>query len=202
MIIVWVNIDRNGPLLLWAVYVRAGLVRAGFGEGGLWWENMAAQADEVFSDVISMDIFGENLLNSETILYESVSNEDKEDILKLVGEIESATSREVIDFTSQETPTLPQRHKSLTDADLDKLAAKNNAEATVYQTKWAITVFKGKNLHSKPPIIEKLHETWLGCFPSAATMLNTVDGENAFSVGVQFESCRSRSHTSLVPKES
>ena len=120
---------------------------------------MVEEADEVISDIISMDIFGENLLDSDTILYENVSNEDKEDILKLVGEIESTTSREVIDFTSQETPNVLQQHKNLTDADLDKLASINSAEATVYQTKWAITVFKCKHFHSKPQIIEKLHET-------------------------------------------
>ena len=120
---------------------------------------MADQADDRFSEVVSFDFLPEDLLDSDIILSENIDPANKEDIMSLVEQLNNATSREVIDFVSQDTPQLPLRHKGVTDAELDRLAAKNSAEATIYQTKWAITVFKGKKFDSKALIFKKSNKT-------------------------------------------
>ena len=80
-------------------------------------------------------------------------------MIRIVSELESVNSREVIDFATQQDTILPQRHKEVTDLELDRLASKNNAESTVYQTRWAITVFKGIIFHLSALISSKIHKT-------------------------------------------
>ena len=87
------------------------------------------------------------IFDSDAILTETLTQDEKEEMLTIVQGLEGINSRELIDFTSQEF-TIPgnaanQRHKQVTSEELDRLANKNSAENTQYQTKWAVTVFKG-----------------------------------------------------------
>ena len=119
------------------------LCEAGLCEAGLCEVKMACGADGDFLDTIDIDLFEGDIIETENILTGNISDEQRDQLLKLVDQIDGSTSKEVIDFATQEEAKLPSRHKSVTDEELDRLASKNSFEATVYQTKWAVTVFKG-----------------------------------------------------------
>ena len=90
--------------------------------------------------VITFYIFDTN--DSEDINYfaEELSKDEQEEVDRVLGLLESANSKELMDFQTQETGA---RHISVSETELDRLAGKNNAQTTNYQTKWAVTVFKG-----------------------------------------------------------
>ena len=69
-----------------------------------------------------------------------MTQEEEEEVQNVVSLLDSVNSKELIDFATQQTE---HRHRSISEAELDPLAGKNNAQTTVYQTKWAIAVFKG-----------------------------------------------------------
>ena len=75
----------------------------------------------------------------------NLTQEEKEEMYVLVNELEGVNSRELIDFTSQQdAASEPPRHKAINTQELDRLAHKNCAEQTHYQTKWAVAVMKGE----------------------------------------------------------
>ena len=101
---------------------------------------MATGGSTVDSGLITFDIFEGDLLNQDDVFTGNLTQEEQEEIKTIVSEIASVNSHELIDFATQE---VAQRHKQVTPHELDRLASKNNADSTVYQTKWAITVLKG-----------------------------------------------------------
>ena len=70
-----------------------------------------------------------------------MSYDEKEEIAMVLSQLESVNSKELMDFATQETGG---RHLTVSKSELDRLASKNNAEMTNYQTKWAVTVLRGK----------------------------------------------------------
>ena len=65
-----------------------------------------------------------------------------------MSELDSVNSRELMDFAMQSLGnsadvTAKPHHKVLSVDELDRLAGKNSAESTIYQTKWATAVMKG-----------------------------------------------------------
>ena len=106
---------------------------------------MAAMAKAASEDIFTFDISDESLLETSNILTETLMQDEQEEIHTIVTALESVNSRELIDFTSQETTAIVNPcHKAITDEELSRLASKNSAENTQYQTKWAVTVMKGK----------------------------------------------------------
>ena len=96
--------------------------------GGLGWttktRNMASKAaSDAAAQGITFDIFDGNI------------------------QMDGANSREIIDFVCQECETAAAtaaiRHKVVSPEELDRLAGKNSAESTLYQTNWAVRVIKG-----------------------------------------------------------
>ena len=69
-----------------------------------------------------------------------MTEDEKQEVDNVVSLLDSVNSRELVNFCTQETKP---RHRSVDESELDRLAGKNNTFATNYQTKWAITVFKG-----------------------------------------------------------
>ena len=86
------------------------------------------------------------MLETNQTFIDHLTQEEKEEICRVVEELESTNSREIIDFTdSQDAPlNIHPWHKLVTNDELDRLAANNSSENTLYQTKWATTVLKGK----------------------------------------------------------
>ena len=141
---------------------------------------MATAADGDFADDFSVELFEGDILNSDTILSETISEEQREELFKICDEIQHSTTREVIDFSTPEEAKLPQRHKHVSDKELDRLASKNSAETTLYQTKWAVTVFKGRNkLYFKRNYTK--HD--LRCLPMTVTREVTAMRRRLFSRG-------------------
>ena len=107
---------------------------------------MATGCDTVAADsIITFDIFHDSVLNETNDLSDKLTQEEKEEIYRVVEQMEGVNSREVIDFIDDDTTiaAMPTRHKVITSEELDRLASKNSADSTAYQTKWAVTVMKG-----------------------------------------------------------
>ena len=108
---------------------------------------MVSNAEEASAAVICFDIIDSAVIDSDKILSETLTEEEKEEMYAIVSQLEGVNSRELIDFTSQENAppatAAPPRHKVLTEKELDCLADNNSAQQTKYQTKWAIAVLKG-----------------------------------------------------------
>ena len=107
---------------------------------------------------ITFDIFGDSDFNDGTFLVETMTNKEQEEIETVVELLDNVNSKELIDFATQQTK---HHHRHVNESELDRLAEKNNAQTTVYQTKWAVTVLKGKkNTYSVKIYCEK----WIKCY--------------------------------------
>ena len=100
---------------------------------------MSAQQQDAFSDVITFDIFDDSDIENNQINVRNLTQEEQEDIANVVSLMDAVNSKELIDFSSQENAL---RHKPINPVELDRLAGKNNAITTNYQTKWALTVLR------------------------------------------------------------
>ena len=94
-------------------------------------------------EVITFDLFDENRLNSDNILDDKLTEDEKQEMYAIVEELEGVNSKELVVFTRQEFTTKNPRHKIITSMESDHLAGKNSAESTHYHKKWAVTVMKG-----------------------------------------------------------
>ena len=99
---------------------------------------MADSADATFA---SFDIIDENLLDPAKNMFNTLTDDEIKEVNQVVTLLESATSNSLDDF---EENSIVLRHKPVTTDKLDRLAGKNNAESTSYQTRWAVSVMKGK----------------------------------------------------------
>ena len=93
---------------------------------------MAEPDESVFSDIITFDIYDNSELENNDITIQDFTQEEKEEIEHVVSLIDSVNSKELMDFSTQENTI---RHKPVSTAELDRLAGKNNAITTNYQTK-------------------------------------------------------------------
>ena len=59
-------------------------------------------APGVSEQVVHFDIYDESIFSGNNVLTENLTQDEREEIYRVVGEIEGANSREIIDFTSQE----------------------------------------------------------------------------------------------------
>ena len=113
---------------------------------------MAEMANSVLEHVITFNISNDSLIEDSNILTENLTTDEQQEIHNIVTALEGVNSRELIDFTLQE-PTAAAianpRHKAVTSEELDRLASKNSAENTQYQTKWAVAVMKGAQIEPK-----------------------------------------------------
>ena len=87
-----------------------------------------------------------------TFFAEKMSEEEEEEVAIVISQLEGVNSKELIDFATQETE---HRHLVVDESELDRLASKNNAQTTNYQTKWAVTVFKGNLINFSSIILAR-----------------------------------------------
>ena len=121
---------------------------------------MVSTAGEASDPFVCFDIVDGTIIDNENILTETLTEEEKEEMYAIVKEFDHVNSRELIDFTLQETPptaAAPPHHKVVRSEELDRLTDNNTTEQTKYQTKWAIAVFKGIKYHS---ISQKSTKKW------------------------------------------
>ena len=105
-------------------------------------------AEDTVEEAIIFKLSNSDLIEGASVLTETLTQDEKQEISTIMQQIEGVSSRELIDFTLQEF-TIPgnatnQWHKAISSAELDRLASNNSVENTQYQTKWAVAVMKGK----------------------------------------------------------
>ena len=83
----------------------------------------------------------------------TLTAEEQNEVQSVVTLLEKAQEDNLNDF--EEDPNLLW-HKPVENNELDRLAGKNSALSTNYQTKWAIAETKGNNYYIYK---EKLHKT-------------------------------------------
>ena len=98
-------------------------------------------ADAQQQNVISFDIIDRNILDSGENIIDTLTEDERNEVQQVVTLLEAADRDSLEDFKNK---TNLLRHNPINDAELNRLAGKNNAQSTSYQTKWAICVFKGR----------------------------------------------------------
>ena len=95
--------------------------------------------------VASFDIYDSSVLLNGTDFLDNLTKDEREEIQNVVTLLESAKEDSMEQFEPLENTTKNSvRHKIVTDSELDRLAGKNSAQATLYQTRWAVVVMKDK----------------------------------------------------------
>ena len=109
-------------------------------------------ADAPQEVIVTFDILEDTIMDGDNIL-SNLSEAEQQEVEKVVTLLECAETDSLKQFEN-DTNLLP--HKPVDSTELDRLANKNNAVSTSYQTKWTIAVAKG-NYYCI--FIEILHET-------------------------------------------
>ena len=99
---------------------------------------MIADADET---TVTFDLFSTEILNENSNILENLTEEEMTEVNHVVTLLETAEKNSLDDFEDLQETEL--HHKPVTDNELDRLASKNNANMTGYQTRWAVAVMKG-----------------------------------------------------------
>ena len=108
------------------------------GENSLVPENMANAESE---RVVTFDIFENALLDDSENLLSTLTEDEQNEVDNVVTLLEIAKEDSMQDF---ENETNLLRHNPIDNTELDRLAGKNNALSTSYQTKWSVAVMKGQ----------------------------------------------------------
>ena len=110
---------------------------------------MANAEDET---VVTFDII-DNISVENDNIFANFTEEEKKEVENVVTLLEAAKADSLHDFENENNLL---RHNPVDSTELDRLAGKNNAKTTSYQTKWAIAVVKGKLVNL---FLEKFHKT-------------------------------------------
>ena len=105
---------------------------------------MATAVNEASETQMNFEILDSVVIDSGTNFFEKLTQEEREEICKVVEQLDDVNAREIIDFTDSQEELPNPRHKIVSNEELDRLAANNSSENTLYQTKWATTVIKGQ----------------------------------------------------------
>ena len=104
----------------------------------------AAKMAEAASDLVTFDIFDGIVLDPDDTMLESLTDEEHLEVTNIVTFLESAQEDSLQHFEIDQNTTSATRHENVCNEELDRLASKNSALATTYQTKWAVAVIKAK----------------------------------------------------------
>ena len=99
---------------------------------------------EVASDVVNFDIIDGIILDSGDNVLQNLTEDERMEVNNVVTLLESAQEDSLQHFDLDENTTCGTQHKNVSEEELDRLAGKNNAQVTSYQTKWASVVMKAK----------------------------------------------------------
>ena len=96
-------------------------------------EKMAENTDKDAEPVYTYDLINGTFINEGTEIMDNLTAEEKEEVEQVIHLIRR----------TQSPDGEANRHKPIDSAELDRLACKNSAESTSYQTNWAVAVFQG-----------------------------------------------------------
>ena len=75
----------------------------------------------------------------------NLTEEEQMEVNNIVTLLESVKDNSLDDFETEGNNTASNCHKNVSETELDRLAGKNTAQATAYQTKLAVAVIKNKD---------------------------------------------------------
>ena len=101
---------------------------------------MADGGEDADGKAVTFDLFNDIGLVNDLNITDKLSQEEKDEVMDIVNNINPEEFAQEIE---QAQPVKSNRHLGIQDTELDRLAAKNNALETHYQTTWAKTVFLG-----------------------------------------------------------
>ena len=96
------------------------------------------------SEVVCFDIIDGLILDSGDNVFENLTEEEQMEVNNIVTLLESVKDNSLDDFETEGNITAANCCKNVSEAELDRLAGKNTAQATAYQMKWAVVSIKGK----------------------------------------------------------
>ena len=103
-----------------------------------------AKMAEAASDVVTFDILEGIYVDSNSDILDSLTEEERAEVTNVVTLLDCANEDSLQHFEVDENTASANRHKKLSNEELDRLAGKNSAQATSYQTKWAVAVIRDK----------------------------------------------------------
>ena len=99
---------------------------------------------EVASDTVTFDIFDGIILEGDQTILDNLKEDEQLEVTNVRSLLDSAKEDSMNDFETDANTTSDSNHKIVCNDELDRLASKNSALATTYQTKWAVAVIKAK----------------------------------------------------------
>ena len=94
---------------------------------------MAEGTDKSDEPVYTFDLINGTFINEGQEIMDNLTAEEKEEVEQVLHLIRDTHTKGGPDV----------RHKPIDSAELDRLACKNSADSTSYQTNWAVAVFQG-----------------------------------------------------------
>ena len=98
-------------------------------------------AEQALDLELHFDLLDGTLADSHGTVLEMLTEDEKNEVENVVTLLKSAENNSLEEFDLE---TSLVRHKRISESELDRLARKNSAQATCYQTKWALVVMKDK----------------------------------------------------------
>ena len=99
---------------------------------------------EVASGTVTFDILNGIILEADETILDNLTEDEQLEVTNVIKLLDSAKEDSLNDFETDANTTSATRHKNVCNDELDRLASKNSALATTYQTKWAVAVIKAK----------------------------------------------------------
>ena len=110
--------------------------------------NMAAMAEEGADNTIIFELPDGEIIEAHPVFNGKLTQDEREEISNIMKDIQADNGPESIQLQLDDPATYGQVtnqwHKSISSEELDQLASNNSSENTKYQTKWAVTVMRGK----------------------------------------------------------
>ena len=96
---------------------------------------------EASTSQVTFELIDDYILDNNESFLENLTADEQTEIDSVVTLLESAKEDSMEQFEPGENTN---RHKEVNDSELDRLAGKNSAQSTTYQTKWAVVVMKDR----------------------------------------------------------
>ena len=96
------------------------------------------------SDIVTFDMIDGKVLDSGENVLENLTEEEHTEVNSIATLLQSAKENSLDDFENDPNTEHAACHKTLSETKLDRLAGKNSAQATTYQTRWAVIIIKDK----------------------------------------------------------
>ena len=107
------------------------------------------------SEVVILDLLDDIVLDKSTNLLDTLTEEEREEVENVVTLLDCAKEDSLQHFELTDESDSTGRHKNINEEELDRLAGKNSAASTSYQTKWVVCVMKDECYSLFPQILHK-----------------------------------------------